>query len=290
MFENLVYPNTYRQDYLRRHFYSESQHYPTLARQGGRHTSPSLPDSTKINWFIDTVCDITPSNMTPASALRPRRPSSGSRKDPHHAHRISSSDGLATYVSTIPSTQVAHVRDDTHTYVSYRQPASSTRHHLDLSNCVKSLPRHLIRASGNHILDANNYRSSSAASSMTSPCKAQSLLSPVSPAVNPLLSLRLGNGPESGTDGTPPTLKAMSLTDNTLALFDQASLQYVIAKPSWDGTSAGSTLGVGGTSDISGLDRFGFGLGWMGVGGYSATLGGSIGPRLVLVGAGRKAH
>ncbi|KAF8600446.1 hypothetical protein BDV93DRAFT_546391 [Ceratobasidium sp. AG-I] len=133
---------------------------------------------------------------------------------------------------------------------------------------------------------SNNRRSSSATLSPTTPREAQSLLSPAPRAVSPLFMLGLGNGPGSNTDGTPPTLNAMPLADDTQALFDQASWQYALANPSWDWTSAGSTLGLGGMSDIPGLDAFGFGLGGMGVGGYGAALGGSIGPGSVASGNG----
>lgn len=78
-------------------------------------------------------------------------------------------------------------------------------------------------------------------------------------------------------------MPTMPLADDTQALFDQASWQYALANPSWDWTSAGSTLGLGGMSDIPGLDAFGFG---MGVGGYGAALGGSVGPGSVVSGSG----
>ncbi|KAG9082087.1 hypothetical protein FRC07_014315, partial [Ceratobasidium sp. 392] len=85
----------------------------------------------------------------------------------------------------------------------------------------------------------SNNRSSSATRSPTTPREAQSLLSPVPRTVSPLLMLGLGTGTAgSNAGGTPPTAlgalgpdPTVPFTDDTQALFDQASWQYALANP-----------------------------------------------------------
>ncbi|KAG8733462.1 hypothetical protein FRC12_018879 [Ceratobasidium sp. 428] len=141
---------------------------------------------------------------------------------------------------------------------------------------------------------SNNRRSSSAAMSPTTPREAQSLLSPAPRAVSPLLMLGLGNPNTAGSnaDGTPPSSlnvlgpdPNLPFTDDTQALFDQASWQYALANPGmglgfdWSNlSSAGSSLGLGvgelgmGGLGLGGMDAFGY----PGANGYGPALTSSV--------------
>ncbi|KAF8600757.1 hypothetical protein BDV93DRAFT_608515 [Ceratobasidium sp. AG-I] len=205
-----------------------------------------------------------PPNMIPPNAPRRQSSSRGFSMDSHHGQVFPPTNGAsrrswsrASVSSVMIPTPTVHIDNPPLLPGAIStSPTTST-----------AFPNLSFTPPINTFTMSNNRRSSSATLSPTTPREAQSLL------------------PSSPRDGTPPILNAMSLADDTQALFDQASRQYALANPSWDWTSAGSTLGLGGMSDIPGLDAFGFGLGGMGVG-YGAALGGSIGPGSVASGNG----
>ncbi|CAE6437115.1 unnamed protein product [Rhizoctonia solani] len=162
---------------------------------------------------------------------------------------------------------------------------------------------------------SNHRRSSSVSLSPTTPREAQTLLSPAPRAVSPFLMMGL-NGGENGTppNNSHPALapdnasnpnstpfgqqEILPFTDDTQALFDQASWQYALANPGsmgglgWDwasgtGGTASNGLGLGlGIPELGAIDTFVFGgqagIGDMGILGGPSSEASSSPPQLVV--------